>query len=187
MEKMTEKILKLLQREKVDEAVELISNTLADKFHQLQASDVITAYHLFHQCYALRDFEQAHKSINTAAQYLAEEGKKKIQYNLDGAIENIAGAVIRYSFGGDLELAKSNLKELESLPKVDRYEIYDLAKEIYDTLKSKNTENLNSIKKKYKKFFNEKENNWAIMEIDYYTTPLIKVESKIPDKILAGA
>lgn len=186
MEKITQKILKLLQKGKVDEAVEVISDTLADRFNQLKPNDVIVAYHLFHQCYVLQDFKEAHKSLNTAAQYLAEEGKNKVQYNLEGAIENISGAVIRYSFGGDLEKAELNMKELNSIPKIDRYEIYHLAKDIFETLKSKKTENLLKIKKKYKKFFIEKENNWALMEIDYYLTPIIKVDSEIPEKILAG-
>ncbi len=187
MEKTAQKILKLLQKGKVDEAVESISNTLADRFNQLQPNDVIAAYHLFHQCYVLRDFKEAHKSLNTAAQYLAEEGKKKVQYNLEGAIENISGAVIRYSFGEDLEKAELNMKELDSIPKVDRFEIYHLAKEIFETLKSKKMENLFKINKKYKKFFAEKENNWALLEIDYYTTPLIKVDYVFPERILAGA
>ncbi|MFX0140560.1 MAG: hypothetical protein ACFFDN_43370 [Candidatus Hodarchaeota archaeon] len=187
MEKIAQKILKMIQRESVDEAIELLSKTLADRFHQLQPDDVITAYHLFHQCYALRDFKEAHKSLNVAAQYLFEEGKKKAKNNIDEAIQNISGAVIRHSFGGDFEKAELILKELVFLPKIDKYEIYHLAKDIFETLKAKKTENLFKIKKKYKKFFAEKENDWALMEIAYYTTPLVKVDSEISEKIFAGA
>ncbi|NVM04833.1 MAG: hypothetical protein HWN67_21110 [Candidatus Helarchaeota archaeon] len=187
MEKIAQKILKLLQREKVDEAIELISKTLADSFHQLQPNDVITAYHLFHQCYVLKDFKEAHKALNTAAQHLAEEGQKKSHYNIEEAIENFSGAVIRYSFGEELEKAEENLKELYYIPKVDRFEIYHLAKDIFETLKSKNMKNLFNIKKKYKKFFAEKANNWALTEMDYYATPIIRVDSEIPEEILAGA
>ncbi len=187
MEKLAEKVTKLLQKDKVEQAIDLISKKLASLEGEIEPHDIIKAYHLFYECYSLQNFEEAHKSLNMAAKYLAEEANKKIQHDQDGAIEGLAGAVIRYSFGGELDNAKKILDQMKSLPKIDKYENYHLAKSMYESLSTKNIDNLFKIQKKYKKFFNDKENSWVFKEIDYYSTPIIKVEFVIPDKIIAGS
>lgn len=187
MEKLNDKVTKLVQNEKVDEAIELISETLTDLGDNIKTNEIIQAYHLFYKCYSIKDLNEAHKSLNTAAKYIAEEGNKKIQYDRDGAIEDFTGAVIRHAFGGDLERAELILKQLNSFPKINNYENYHLAKDIFEALRTKKIDDLFQIKKTYKKFFNNKENNWAIKEIEYHSIPIIEVEVKFPDIILAGA
>ncbi|MHA1377536.1 MAG: zinc ribbon domain-containing protein [Candidatus Helarchaeota archaeon] len=187
MEKLSSKVTKLLQKEKVDAAIELISKELANLKEDVLPVDMIKIYHLFYECYYLKDIKQAHNSLNTAAKFIVEEADKKVQYNQDGAVEDYANAIIRYAFGGDLENAEKVLKKMEKLPKIDRYESYHLASTIYNILKNKKIDEFFRIRKKYKKFFNEKENFWLNKEIEYYATPVIEVDYEIPDEVLAGA
>ncbi|MHA1298075.1 MAG: zinc ribbon domain-containing protein [Candidatus Helarchaeota archaeon] len=187
MEKLSNKVTKLLQKEKIDKAIELISKYLAELDENIPPIDIIRAYHLFYECYSLRDFEEAHKSLISAANYLVEEANKKVQYNQDDAVEDYAGAVIRYTFGGALEKAEEIIGKMEALAKIDRYESFKLATSIFQALKMKKMDDLFKIKKKFKKFFNEKENNSVNKEIEHYTTPKLDVQYGIPGRILAGS